>query len=195
MANRAGLRKVVKTVRGKHGMVQRSYWVRAQGAVMSGARSAGRSIVSGARSAGRSIVSGAKAVGSFAKAHPLLTAGLIAAAGGGVAYGAHALLAAHGMTAAGALHAVGSYASSHFAAASSRLGVAAGTAMARAHGGMLPFGGHSGLATYKKTLVDGLFGHRAMLVSNNGTTFGVNAIGQTVSGGSNQFMNLRKIRG
>lgn len=30
MANRAGLRKVVKTVRGKHGAVRRSYWVRAQ---------------------------------------------------------------------------------------------------------------------------------------------------------------------
>lgn len=29
MANRAGLRKVVKTVRGKHGAVRRSYWVKA----------------------------------------------------------------------------------------------------------------------------------------------------------------------
>ncbi len=41
MANRAGLRKVVKTVRGKKGSVRRSYWVRAGDAVKSGARAAG----------------------------------------------------------------------------------------------------------------------------------------------------------
>lgn len=32
MANRAGLKKVTKTVRGKKGTVRRSYWVKAQGA-------------------------------------------------------------------------------------------------------------------------------------------------------------------
>ncbi len=32
MANRAGLRKVTKTVRGKKGAVRRSYWVKSQGA-------------------------------------------------------------------------------------------------------------------------------------------------------------------
>jgi len=32
MANRAGLRKVTKTVRGKKGSVKRSYWVKSQGA-------------------------------------------------------------------------------------------------------------------------------------------------------------------
>jgi ElaB/YqjD/DUF883 family membrane-anchored ribosome-binding protein len=32
MANRTGLKKVVKTVRGKKGTVKRSYWVKAQGA-------------------------------------------------------------------------------------------------------------------------------------------------------------------
>lgn len=41
MANRAGLRKVVKTVRGKKGSVRRSYWVRAGDAVKSGAKAAG----------------------------------------------------------------------------------------------------------------------------------------------------------
>ena len=33
MANRAGLKKVTKTVRGKKGAVKRSYWVKAKGAV------------------------------------------------------------------------------------------------------------------------------------------------------------------
>ena len=33
MANRAGLKKVTKTVRGKKGTVKRSYWVKAKGAV------------------------------------------------------------------------------------------------------------------------------------------------------------------
>ncbi len=32
MANRAGLKKVTKTVRGKKGAVRRSYWVKSQGA-------------------------------------------------------------------------------------------------------------------------------------------------------------------
>lgn len=41
MANRAGLRKVVKTVRTKKGVARRSYWVRATDAVKSGARAAG----------------------------------------------------------------------------------------------------------------------------------------------------------
>lgn len=38
MANRAGLKKVVKTVRSKKGTVKRSYWVRAGETVKSGAR-------------------------------------------------------------------------------------------------------------------------------------------------------------
>lgn len=41
MANRAGLRKVVKTVRTKKGVARRSYWVRGTDAVKAGARAAG----------------------------------------------------------------------------------------------------------------------------------------------------------
>lgn len=41
MANRAGLRKVTKTVRGKKGSVRRSYWVKASGAVKGAAKAAG----------------------------------------------------------------------------------------------------------------------------------------------------------
>ncbi len=41
MANRAGLRKVTKSVRGKHGSVRRSYWVKATGAVKGAAKAAG----------------------------------------------------------------------------------------------------------------------------------------------------------
>lgn len=41
MANRAGLRKVTKTVRGKKGSVRRSYWVKATGAVKGAAKDAG----------------------------------------------------------------------------------------------------------------------------------------------------------
>lgn len=48
MANRAGLRKVVKTVRGKHGAVRRSYWVRAQEAGKSLIRKHGGKIAAGA---------------------------------------------------------------------------------------------------------------------------------------------------
>lgn len=40
MANRAGLKKVVKTVRTRKGTARRSYWVRATDAVRSGAHSA-----------------------------------------------------------------------------------------------------------------------------------------------------------
>lgn len=38
MANRAGLKKVTKTVRGKHGSVRRSYWVRGTEAVKGAAK-------------------------------------------------------------------------------------------------------------------------------------------------------------
>ena len=41
MANRAGLRKVTKTVRGKKGSVRRSYWVKTSGAVKGAAKAAG----------------------------------------------------------------------------------------------------------------------------------------------------------
>lgn len=41
MANRAGLRKITKTVRGKKGSVRRSYWVKASGAVKGAAKAAG----------------------------------------------------------------------------------------------------------------------------------------------------------
>lgn len=41
MANRAGLKKVTKTVRGKHGSVRRSYWVRGTEAVKGAAKKVG----------------------------------------------------------------------------------------------------------------------------------------------------------
>jgi hypothetical protein len=41
MANRAGLKKVTKTVRGKHGSVKRSYWVRGTEAVKGAAKKVG----------------------------------------------------------------------------------------------------------------------------------------------------------
>lgn len=44
MANRAGLRKVTKSVKGKKGTVQRSYWVKASSAVKGAAKSAGKFI-------------------------------------------------------------------------------------------------------------------------------------------------------
>lgn len=178
MANRAGLRKVVKTVRGKHGAVRRSYWVKAQGA---------------AQAAGRAIGRGARAVGSFAKAHPLVTAGILMAATGGAAYGAHALLAAHGMSAAGAIHAVGSYASTHFAAAHARAVTGLGIAAARIHGGLQLAQGHSGLVDYKKTLVSNLGGSRGLLLSSNGQTFGTNASGATYGWSGSVPRSLTKI--
>lgn len=52
MANRAGLKKVTKTVRGKKGAVKRSYWVKAKEAVSGFAKNHGKKILAGAALAG-----------------------------------------------------------------------------------------------------------------------------------------------
>lgn len=98
MANRAGLRKVTKTVRGKKGSVRRSYWVKASGAVKGAA----------------------KAAGGFVARHKGKIAG--AAALAGAAY----LGVRHGSKIAGAVHGLNSarkYISAHKAASGESLGL------------------------------------------------------------------------
>lgn len=69
MANRAGLRKVTKSVKGKKGTVQRSYWVKASGAVKGAAKSAGKFIGKhkGKIAAGAGLALGAAAAYKGAK--------------------------------------------------------------------------------------------------------------------------------
>jgi len=52
MGSRAGLKKVTKAVRGKHGMVKRSYWVRAKEAVGNFASRHKKKIIAGVVTAG-----------------------------------------------------------------------------------------------------------------------------------------------
>ncbi len=111
---RSGLKKVVKTVKGKKGTVKRSYWVKAQGA------------------AGKAK----KAVGGFARRHStaLKVVGSVAALAG-LAYGAHRAPA--WMEAARAAH--GAYASVREAGGTrtQALGIAGrgGRLVNRVHGG------------------------------------------------------------
>ncbi len=69
MANRAGLRKVTKSVKGKKGTVQRSYWVKASSAVKGAAKSAGKFIGKhkGKIAAGAGLALGAAAAYKGAK--------------------------------------------------------------------------------------------------------------------------------
>jgi len=69
MANRAGLRKVTKSVKGKKGTLQRSYWVKASSAVKGAAKSAGKFIGKhkGKIAAGAGLALGAAAAYKGAK--------------------------------------------------------------------------------------------------------------------------------
>ena len=111
---RSGLKKVVKTVKGKKGTVRRSYWVKAQGA------------------AGKAK----KAAGGFARRHSTalkVVGGLAALAG--LAYGAHRAPAL--MASAKMAHAGYSAAREAGGTRTQALGIAgrAGRLMNRAHGG------------------------------------------------------------
>lgn len=82
MANRAGLKKVTKSVHGKKGTVRRSYWVKAK---------------EGAKSVGGKVAGAARSAGNFLNKHKgKIAAGVGLAAAGYGAYKGHQLFKAGG---------------------------------------------------------------------------------------------------
>jgi len=90
MGSHAGLKKVQKTVKGKHGMVKRSYWVRATAAV----KGAGKRVGKFARAHEVGLKRGAKIAGAVVAAAALAKGGHYAHKNAGKIVGA--ALAAHG---------------------------------------------------------------------------------------------------
>lgn len=82
MANRAGLKKVTKSVHGKKGTVRRSYWIKAK---------------EGAKSVGGKVAGAARSAGNFLNKHKgKIAAGVGLAAAGYGAYKGHQLFKAGG---------------------------------------------------------------------------------------------------